>query len=326
MNMNVEDKNNEEKVPSRRMFASLALGAVVASVASISGTKKAHAEGPSEAQNAINTALILSELKEVYKTSKEWVQNWNNFVGAFNQSIRFAKDAYTMINHPENNIFYQQFKQMVDYVDTQLNRGGNFLDYHLDYLYPVLFDKIDSMMLQITNLNYRWKNLAMKEYLKNNPNGKEGDDGHPNTNYHDSNIGKLIRRISIDTGNNCLTRAKIQSFKCVSEEIKKSISNMPLNPGPPKEGQAPQKSRGQIFQELSGPVSLDIQIDQLKVLNEISMQLSNILLVMSKIGEAPIVAENEQVISADQIKQIIKKMSAGSSNIQSDVSILSKKK
>jgi hypothetical protein len=56
------------------------------------------------------------------------------------------------------------------------------------------------------------------------------------------------------------------------------------------------------------------------------MQLSNILLVMSKIGEAPIVAENEQVISADQIKQIIKKMSAGSSNIQSDVSILSKKK
>lgn len=333
INQNKELEIQEEEVQkkqgvTRRMLAGIAVGAVVA--AAVGSSKPASAEGPSEAQTAVNTGLLLTEMKKIYEQSKEWIGDWNSFVGNFNQSMQFAKDAYTMLTQPQNNIFYQQFKQMVDYVDTQLTKGGNFLDYRLDYLYPVLFDKIDGMMLQVSNLNYRYKNLAIKGYFKDNPGADENDNNHQNasnTTYNNSNIGKTIRRVSTDTANYGVTRAKIEAYQSVSDGTKQSIINIPLNPGPPKNGEAPQKSRGQIFQELSAPASMDIQIEQLRLLNEISMKLTNLMLVVSKIGEPPIVADNEHVISSDAVKKIIQDdMSKGSSNIQADTSVLSSKK
>jgi len=310
---------------TRRMLAGIAVGAVVA--AATGGSKQASAEGPSEAQTAVNTGVLISEIKQIYQQTKEWIGDWNTFVGTFNQSMQFAKDAYTMLTQPQNNIFYQQFKQMVDYVDTQLTKGGNFLDYRLDYLYPVLFDKIDGMMLQVTNLNYRYKTLAIRSYFQDKPGADENDPTHKNdsnTKYDNSNIGKTIRRVSTDTADYGVTRAKIEAFQSVSENTKQSINNIPLNPGPPKNGEAPQKSRGQIFQELSAPASMDIQIEQLRLLNEISMKLTNLMLVMSKIGEPPIVADNEQVVSSDVVKKIINNdMAKGTSNIQADTSVLS---
>lgn len=333
INQNKEAETQEEEVQkkhgiTRRMLAGIAVGAVVA--AATSGSSKAMAEGPSEAQTALNTGTLVTEIKQIYEQTKEWIGDWNSFVGNFNQSMQFAKDAYTMLTQPQNNIFYQQFKQMVDYVDTQLTKGGNFLDYRLDYLYPVLFDKIDGMMLQVSNLNYRYKNLAIKGYFKDNPSADENDNNHQNasnTTYNNSNIGKTIRRVSTDTANYGVTRAKIEAYQSVSDGTKQSIINIPLNPGPPKNGEAPQKSRGQIFQELSAPASMDIQIEQLRLLNEISMKLTNLMLVVSKIGEPPIVADNEHVISSDAVKKIIQDdMSKGSSNIQADTSVLSSKK
>lgn len=323
-----EGETQKKQGVTRRMLAGIAVGAVVA--AAVGGSKSANAEGPSEAQTAVNTGLLLTEIKKIYEEAKEWVGEWNDFVSAFNQSMQFAKDAYTMITQPQNNIFYQQFKQMVDYVDTQLSKGGNFLDYRLDYLYPVLFEKVDSMMLQVTNLNYRFKNLSMKKYFKDNPDADENDETHQNashTTFSNSNIGKTIRRVSTDTANYGVTRAKIQAFQSVSENIKQSILNIPLNPGPPKKnGEAPQKSRGQIFQELSAPLSIDLQIETVRLLNEISMKLTNNMLVNAKIGEPPIVAENEHVISSDAVKKIIQDdMTKGTSNMQPDTSILSSK-
>ncbi len=335
---NDEKLNNENATHSRRSLFSLALigGATALSILK-SGKANADALGGDtgvlleikrwlETTHLASIAPALDSINNGYSIAKGFVQDWNKFVSAYNQAAQFMHDGISMLTKPQENIFYQQLKQMIDYVDHILSYRGNFLNFRLQYFHPVLFSKVDSMVFNVNSFVKRAKNLAILQYfdLKDEHLITENHRREFEKKYPKSNAHKISVRVSNDVANYGYDALKIEAYKTTVESLKKSINDYPVNPGPPRKGEAPQKSRGQVFQELSSVTSVDIALQQAHLLNEISIKLTNIMVLLTQTGHGPIVSEDEEIISNTKFNNMLSK--AKESFKESDYALLKNSK
>lgn len=266
-------------------------------------------------------APTLTAVKDGYEVAKVWVDKWNSFVHAYNEAMNLVNDGIKALTTPQENIFYLQAKQMIDYVDKLLSQKGGFLNFRLQYINPVLMQKIDSYLFQAETFAYRAQHLAMLKYFdKKNENEisnekkKEFFEKH----YPSSNIAKATIRVSNDIATYGIQSLRIEALRQTVSALKNEVATYPLYPGKPPLGMAPQKSRGQVFQEVSSVTQVDIGLEQLTLLNEISMKLTNIMMIVSETGHGPIVSEKEGYVSKEMFNQAvsdIKKSANGTENV-----------
>ncbi|BBH54629.1 hypothetical protein [Fluviispira sanaruensis] len=317
VNEKSENLNN-----SRRGFLSLAFlaGAGIASVLKEKVAKADPIGGDTAALTELTSWLkfqwathivpTAKTIKESYEMAKGWVEAWNGFVTAYNEAARFIQDGVTALTSPEENIFYLQLKQMIDYVDRILEYRGNILSFRLHYLNPVLMQKIDSYISMGQSFSRRARNLAMLQYYKKD-NEDEITDAQRRDfmrRYPNSNIERASIRASNDIANYGYESLRIEALKDTVEFIKKEVTKYPIKPGKPGKGEAPQKSRGQVFQELSAVTSVDIALQQTHLLNEINIKLTNLMMIMTQAGQGPVISDNEQIVTKEMFAEIARKM------------------
>lgn len=315
----MEASEFENKKTSRRNLLGLAvLGGGVLFSALKSQTAKADIVGTDTAalteitiwlKTTYTTSILptLKTIKDTYDTAKSWVDKWNTFVHDYNEAMDFVNDALKAITEPQENIYYLQLKQMIDYVDKMLSPQGGFLKYRLRYLNPVLFQKIDSYIFQGESFIYRAQHLGMLKYFKQEDESKISDEKKKNfinNIFPNTNMAKTAIRTSNDIANYGVSALKIEALKQTINEMKTAVGAIPSQPGKPAKGMAPQKSRGQVFQELSAVTHVDILLEQLTILNEISFKLTNLMMVNTETGQGPFVSEKEGYITKDMFSKI----------------------
>lgn len=316
---NDNDNDNESGKTSRRNLLGLALlggGAlfsVIKSQAAKADIVGADAAGITELALWLKSIYVtnilptLKTIKDTYDTAKSWVDTWNTFVHDYNEAMDFVNDVLTTLTDPQENIFYLQLKQIIDYVDKMLSPQGGFLKYRLRYLNPVLFQKLDSYIFQGESFNYRAQHLGMLKYFRQDDESKISDDKKKNfinNIFPNTNMAKTAIRISNDIANYGVSALKIEALKQTVNEMKTAVGAIPSQPGKPAKGMAPQKSRGQVFQELSAVTHVDILLEQLTILNEISFKLTNLMLVNTETGQGPFVSDKEGYITKEMFSKI----------------------
>lgn len=314
-----EENEFESKKTSRRNLLGLAaLGGGVLFSALKSQTAKADIIGTDtgaitelsiwlKTTYTTNVLPTLKIIKDSYETAKSWVNKWNEFVHDYNEAMDFVNDALKAITEPQENIYYLQLKQMIDYVDKMLSPQGGFLKYRLRYFNPVLFQKIDSYIFQGESFIYRAQHLGMLKYFKQDDEKNISDEkkrNFINNIFPKSNMAKAAIRTSNDIANYGVNSLKIEALKQTVNEMKTAVGSIPSNPGKPPKGMAPQKSRGQVFQELSAVTHVDILLEQLTILNEISFKLTNLMMINTEAGQGPIVSEKEGYVTQDMFAKI----------------------
>ncbi|CAO1295310.1 unnamed protein product [Diamesa hyperborea] len=238
-------------------------------------------------------------IKDNYEAVKGYVDDFNRFVTEFNKSMNWLKDVRTLLTEPQENVFYQQYKQIVDYIDGVLKQKDNdLLTFRLHYFNPILIAKIDSMTAQVEGLYSRAKSIT-GTYKKS------GGKFEPKIDeVRQTKLGKLAIRISNDQAKYFEALSNIYAIK---DSVK--VIQSKLLPEFMKKNKSSKNSM-EIYNEMILPKILDAVLNLNSIQVETYQKLNDIFMVLSK--EEPIISDSEEFIKRDKIRKLIEQIQKSS--------------
>lgn len=324
---NSQESEDKKEIKSRRSLLSAFAGGFVASA--ILTSKKASADAVGGDTAAITSLWIwlkaeyaiimpyIKSIKEHYDLAKGFVVEYNKFVKDFNESMQWLYDVRKLMTDPQENIFYQQYKQLSDYYnDIMKQKNNDLLSFRLKHLHPVMIRKIDSMAADIENIYDRAVRIAKKNGFSESKLKNDGEE-QSNTNRSDmtekikglftsddeiekkirtTKRGKIAIRLSNDNAKYFQASANLQAIRSSIEEIKKNyLPDFKLF-------NKSSKSQMELYNEMLFPKLIDAVLLQTSV-NIETYQKFNDLLVMFT-NQAPIVSANEKMVTRDDLKNL----------------------
>jgi hypothetical protein len=240
-------------------------------------------------------------------------------------------DVRKFLNEPQENVFYQQYKQIIKYYDDIMKQKNNdLLSFRLKYFHPVLINKIDSLSFQIEELYDRAVAIAKKsgyndDKNNSNPSSNNTDDkGDSVTSkitsmfISEEEIDKKLRktkrgRTAIRLAND---NAKYLQASVTLQAIRSSIQEIQEKYLPDfMSKNKTTKNSMEIYNEMIFPKVLDAILLQTSI-NIETYQKFNDLLVMFT-NQAPMVSDNEKMVTREHIKNLVNNI-----QINADPSIL----
>lgn len=332
--LNSEDmyEINEAKEKTRRgFFLGLLSGAVVSTVLGKSQTAKADIYGGDTASMTTFFIWVKSEyliiapylktIKDNYDAVKGYVKDFNDFVTQFNTAMGWLLDLRTFLTQPQQNIFYMQYRQMVEYYDSIMKQKNNdLLTFRLHHFNPVMIEKIDSTTAQIENLFNRARAIVSKNMHSKKEDGinpvdtsifsqfSQGNEEEINTNIRKTKKGRTVIRMSND---NAKYIQAISNLQGIRESIKK-IKNEIL----PKymEKNKTKKSSMEVYNEMITPKILETLLLQTSINIEMYQKYNDLLMILS--NEAPLISDNEKLVTRNEIKELLKQIKEDGSEIE----------
>jgi hypothetical protein len=286
-----------------------------------------------EAKYAI-IAPYIKMLQEQLETAKNMFNLYNEFVRKFNTVMQWFDDLRKFMTQPQENIFYLQYLQIVNYFNNIMKQKNNdLLSFRLQTFNPVLISKIDSLGWQIENLGNRAKNIA-KTYIKNgeNSNSNSGNTGNSATdnstinNEIDSILNKFTNKEQEDkitrstkTGKAAI-RASNDNAKYI-EAIAK-INAIKDSVGVIKEKHLPEymrinkteKNPMEIYNEMIFPKMFEAMVLQCSIQAEMYQKMNDLFLILTK--EEPLVSSSEKLVSRNDIKNLVMDISKNASEVK----------
>lgn len=323
---------NEAKEKTRRgFFLGLLSGAVVSTVLGKSQTAKADIYGGDTASMTTFFVWVKSEyliiapylkaIKENYDAVKGYVKDFNDFVTQFNTAMTWLLDLRTFLTQPQQNIFYMQYRQMVEYYDSIMSQKNNdLLTFRLHHFNPVMIAKIDSTTAQIENLYSRAKsiiakNMQTKKDSKGNNNSDsdtsiffQSSEEEINTNIRKTKKGRSLIRVSNDNAKYIQAISNLQGIRDSIKVIKSEILPEYMSKNKTK------KSAMEVYNEMITPKILDTLLLQTSINIEMYQKYNDLLMILS--NEAPLISENEKLVTKKEIKELLKQIKENGSELE----------
>lgn len=309
-NEEYKDKESESKSSRRGFFVGLVSGALASAVL---GKQTASADVVGADTAAITKmwlwmkaeyaiiAPYIKMIKDNVELTRGFVQDFNKFVTKFNTTMRWLQDVRTLLTEPKENVFYQQYKQIANYIDAILKQKDNdLLSFRLHYFNPVLISKIDSMMADLESMYNRGQEIVEK-YKKSG-----GKFDSKTDEFRQTKQGKAAIRMSNDQAKYIESIVSVTAIRHSLKEIKeqKLPEYMSRN--------QTTKNSMEIYNEMISPKMLDAILLQTSIQCEIYQKLNDFFMILCK--EDPVIADNEEFVSREQIKKFVNQMKADPSH------------
>lgn len=309
---NTNHGENKEQKTRRGFFVGMVSGLVVSAMLGKSKTARADVVGTDttaitglwvwlKAEYVI-IAPYIKAIKDNYDAVKGYVSSFNAFVSDFNGAMSWMQQAKVMLTEPQQNIFYQQYRQIAAYIDGIVKQKDNdLLSFRLHYFNPVLINKIDSMTGQIEGMYARAKNLVKKF-------DKSGMKFDPKVDpIRQTKEGKAAIRASNDQAKYVEAISKLYAIKDSKNEIQNTILKEYIAKN------KTEKNSMEIYNEMLFPKVVDILLLQTSIQAEMYQKMNDFFMLFCK--EDPIISDNERFVSRSEIKILMDQLKvSGSSN------------
>lgn len=334
--LNNEDNQeiNEAQAKTRRgFFVGLLSGAVISTVLGKSQSARADVYGGDTASMTTFFVWVKSEymiiapylkmIKENYDAVKGYVKDFNDFVSQFNTAMSWLLDLRTFLTQPQENIFYMQYRQIVEYYDNIMSQKNNdLLTFRLHHFNPVIIAKIDSTTEQIENLYNRARSIVAKNINKkdikssesgNNSTGLSIDifgdnDEEINTNIRKRKEGRSLIRASNDSAKYIQAISNLQGIRESIKKIKNDILPQYMAKNKTK------KSSMEAYNEMIFPKILDTLLLQTSMTIEMYQKHNDLLMILS--NKAPLISDNETIVTRKHIKELLNQMKENGSELE----------